>query len=120
MQIGAYFDHGTWRTPGPQLTPLRVMPGDPALAGGVMAAAPRRVVPPPEPPPAVTAPACPAIVVAVPASPAAAWVAPLPPAATLPTREPWFLPTVGTRVTTSRSAVMPTTNGEYRRATLAR
>src|SRR5437588_5269382 len=34
-QIGAYVDHGTWRTPGPHCTPLRVTPAEPAAAGAV-------------------------------------------------------------------------------------
>src|SRR5438093_1225465 len=64
MQIGAYFDHGTWRTPGPHCTPLRVNPADPAAAGAVMPLGTARarwvpaappagpVAPPPATPPA--------------------------------------------------------------------
>src|SRR3954449_4374440 len=38
VQAGAYFDHGTWRTPGPQVTPLRATP-EAAAAGAAPAPA---------------------------------------------------------------------------------
>src|SRR5438105_10324858 len=117
MQIGAYFDHATWRTLGPQLTPLRVTPALPAFAGGVMAAAPRRppLVEPGTPTVDDPVAAWPGSVVPVPVSPVPVPVpeAPLAPAANRPEPEPfWLLLTVGTRVTTRSRAVMPTTNGE--------
>src|SRR5437588_7074501 len=54
-QIGAYVDHGTWRTPGPHCTPLRVIPAEPAAAGGVMPLGTARARWPPAGPPAFEA-----------------------------------------------------------------
>src|SRR5581483_3548514 len=45
-QLGAYFVHGTWRTPGEHLAPLRVVPVDALAALTGPAVAPARDVPP--------------------------------------------------------------------------
>src|SRR5438445_8236352 len=114
MQIGRYFVHGTWRTPGPHWTPLRVTPAEPAAAAAVMplgTAIPRgpAAVPPPPvgPPPPSVAPAT---------------VVPVVPPASFPRPTSWPVPvwtfvafsgvTLGTRVTTSRSTSSPMRRGE--------
>src|SRR5690348_8049501 len=44
-QLGAYFVHGTWRTPGEHLAPLRVVPVDAVAALTGRAVEPVRVAP---------------------------------------------------------------------------
>src|SRR5688500_5259260 len=50
MHAAAYFDHGIWRTPGPQSNPAIVFP--PPAAGRAPPAPPTEVDPPPALPPA--------------------------------------------------------------------
>src|SRR5437763_558312 len=113
--MGAYFDHGTWRTPGPQFTPLRVTPADPAAAAAVMPfgtaiwgrapEGPFAVPPagPPEGPP-------PATVVSVEPAATPPWSAPCP-NPPLSTVELLLGVTLGTMVTTRRRTARPISSG---------
>src|SRR5207248_3593635 len=120
-QIGAYTLHGTWRTPGPQFTPLRVIPAEPAAAGGVMPLGTASARWPPAAPPAELPPFGPAAV------PPAAVLSVVPSVPPVP--KPWPVPlvtlvdfegaTLGTRMTTRSKTRRPINSGEYRRATCA-
>src|SRR3954454_14112037 len=107
--------HGTWRTPGPHCTPLRVTPAEPAAAGAVipLGTASARC------PPVAAAPAGPLV---PPAPDAPTTVLPVVPAADVPSPPCWPAPvatfvafsgvTLGTRMTTSRRTSRPINNGE--------
>src|SRR5437588_12289171 len=123
MQIGAYAVHGTWRTPGPHCTPLRVTPADPAAAGGVMPLGTASACRPPPAPPAEPAPPGPPA--AVPPATVVSVAPPVVPPAPAASPRPAFTlvdllgVTLGTSHTTSSKTSPPISSGEYRRATLA-
>src|SRR5581483_5031133 len=113
--MGAYTDHVTWSTPGPQFTPLRVTPAEPAAAGAVKVI----LLLPPEGDDARTVEPAAAVVAVMSAPPGT--VLSVPPAAWV-----WLPPTpegdsdcspvdlgltVGTVTTTSSRATAPTSTG---------
>src|SRR5581483_2659867 len=125
-QLGAYFVHGTCRTPGEHLAPLRVVPVDAAAALTGPAAAPARVGPPaaatplplPAPPP-VADPAPSPVPVSdepAPAPPASPDWAPSLDETRLAATAPWSpLPVMATRAATSTRATNSTSGGANRR-----
>src|SRR5438094_3722582 len=126
MHSGAYTDHGTWRTPGPQPTPLLATPFESGAAGGVIPAAtfgPDASAAGPEPVSDAAAPVPSAPADASPAAAPAVDPVRLRPPPVVPDASKPFCPfgvTVGICVTTSRSATSPIASGAYRRATRAR
>src|SRR3954469_8102569 len=113
--MGAYLVHGTWATPGPHCTPLRVTPAEPAAAGGVTpagTATAREVDRPataaaPGPPPGPAPPAAPDA--SLPPAPVTPCTSPDPVALARVVLLLWSAR--GTRATTSASVARTATSG---------